>query len=90
MKVADKLTEAALSERLDEVLDRASQGEEFTIQSDGGVIATIGPPNADAGPTLRKLAIALAHLPLLDDQFEADIEAVRVNQRTARVHGMPV
>jgi hypothetical protein len=86
MKVADKLTEAALTERLDEVLERASQGEAFAIERDGEVIATIGPSNADSGPTLRELAIALAHLLPLDDGFEADIEAVRANQRPANIH----
>lgn len=44
MKVKDKLTEAALADRLDEVLDRASQGEEFAIERDGEVIAIIRPP----------------------------------------------
>ena len=89
MKVTDKLTEAALAERLDEVLDRASQGEEFAIERDGEVIATIGPPNADSGPTLRELAIKLAQLPPLDDEFEADIGAVRANQRPANIPEWP-
>ena len=89
MRVADKLTKAALAERLDEVLDRARQGEAFAIERDGEVIATIGPPNPDSGLTLRELAIALAHLPRLDDEFEADIEAVGVNQRAARIHELP-
>jgi antitoxin (DNA-binding transcriptional repressor) of toxin-antitoxin stability system len=50
MKVTDKLTEAELAERLDEVLDRASQGEEFAIECDGDVIAVIWPPTPMAMP----------------------------------------
>lgn len=86
MKVANKMTEAALAERLDEVLNRASQGEAFAIERDGEAIVTIGPPNTDSRSTLRELAIKMARLPPLDDEFEADIEAVRANQRPANIH----
>jgi antitoxin (DNA-binding transcriptional repressor) of toxin-antitoxin stability system len=89
MKVTDKLTEAALAERLDEVLNRASQGEEFAIEREGEVIATIGPPNADSEATLRELALKLTQLPPLDDEFEADIEAVLANQRSPRIPEWP-
>jgi antitoxin (DNA-binding transcriptional repressor) of toxin-antitoxin stability system len=84
MKVTDKLTEAELAERLDEVLDRASKGEEFAIERDGEIIATIGPPIAISGASLRALALELARLPPLDDDFSADIAAVRANPRLTK------
>ena len=81
MKVTEKLTETEFAERLEEVLDRARQGEVFAIERDGEVFAMIGPPSAGSETTLRNLAIELARMPPLDEEFEADIEAVRANQR---------
>lgn len=89
MKVTDKLTEADLAQCLDEVLDRASHGEEFAIERDGEVIAVIRPPTPSSGATPRELAIKLAQLPPLDDEFEADIEAVRGIQRPANIPEWP-
>ncbi len=78
MKVTDKLTEAALAERLDEVLDRASQGEEFAIERDGEVIAVIRPPapNAQLGITWGEFVAKYPDLPRPDDRFADDLEAI--------------
>lgn len=76
MKVLNTLTEAELAERLDEVLDRASQGEEFGIERDGDVFATIGPPPAKPGITWGEF-LATYHLrPRPDDRFADDLEAI--------------
>ena len=42
--VAETLTVADLATRLNEVLDRASKGEQFAIEEDGVVFAVIRPP----------------------------------------------
>jgi antitoxin (DNA-binding transcriptional repressor) of toxin-antitoxin stability system len=78
MKITDKLTEAALAERLDEVLDRASQGEAFAIERDGEVIAVIGPPTPSAQPgiTWGEFVAKYRDLPRPDDRFADDLEAI--------------
>jgi antitoxin (DNA-binding transcriptional repressor) of toxin-antitoxin stability system len=50
MNVTNKLTEKEFAERLDEVLDRVSQGEEFVIERDGEVLAVIRPLPSRAQP----------------------------------------
>jgi hypothetical protein len=78
MKVTDKLTEAALAERLDEVLDRASQGEEFAVERDEEVIAVIRPPTPSAQPhiTWGEFVAEYRDLPRPDDRFADDLEAI--------------
>ncbi len=51
IKVLNRLTEVELVERLDGVLDRASQGEEFAIERDGEVFAILGPLPVKPGIT---------------------------------------
>jgi antitoxin (DNA-binding transcriptional repressor) of toxin-antitoxin stability system len=87
--IAYRLSVADLAESLMDVLERAQGGEQIAVERDGEVIATIGPPGGESGATLRELAIALTRLPPLDDEFEADIEAVRANQRPARIPEWP-
>jgi antitoxin (DNA-binding transcriptional repressor) of toxin-antitoxin stability system len=78
MKVTDKLTEAELAERLDEVLDRASQGEEFAVERDGEVIALIRPPTSNAQPriTWGEFVAKYRDLPKPDDRFADDLEQI--------------
>ncbi len=76
MKVAETLTEAALAERLDEVLDRASQGEEFAIERDGEVFAILGPPPVKPGITWGEFIAKYPDLPRPDDRFADDLEAI--------------
>jgi antitoxin (DNA-binding transcriptional repressor) of toxin-antitoxin stability system len=80
MKVTDKLTEAALAERLDEMLERASQGEEFAIERDGEVIATIGPPSVQLGITWGEFVAKYRDLPRPDPGFADDLEAIQAEQ----------
>lgn len=87
--VADRFSVFDLASRLMDALERVRGGEEIVIERDGEVIATIGPPRADSGATLRDLAIELARLPPLDDEFEADVAAVRANQRPAKTLEWP-
>jgi antitoxin (DNA-binding transcriptional repressor) of toxin-antitoxin stability system len=68
-----------LVERLEEVLNRVITGERFAIERDGVPIAMIVPPVDRERGTLRELAIRLAALPPLDDEFEADVKAAREN-----------
>lgn len=78
MKVVNTLTEAELVERLDEVLDRASRGEEFEIERDGEVFAVIQPPaqNAKPGITWGEFVAKYPDLPQPDDRFADDLEAI--------------
>ena len=84
-----RVTEADLAETLTDVLERAHDGEHIAIERDGEIFATIGPPPSVSRATLRDLALALARLPPLDDDFAADIEAVRANQRPAKIPEWP-
>lgn len=79
--VAVRLSVADPAENLMDVLARVQGGEQIAVERYGEVIAMIGSPSGDSGATPRELAIALTRLPPLDDEFEADIEAVRANQR---------
>ena len=85
----EKLTEADLATSLSEVLERVRGGERFAIERNGAVIATLSPPSGSAGFSLRELAVELAELPRLDDDFGADIEAVRANPRPSAVPVWP-
>lgn len=76
MKVADTLTETALARRLDEVLERASQGEEFAIERDGEVFAILGPPPVKLGITWGEFIAKYPDLPKPDDRFADDLEAI--------------
>jgi antitoxin (DNA-binding transcriptional repressor) of toxin-antitoxin stability system len=49
--VAERVTVVDLATGLKEVLERARGGEQFAIERDGEVIATIGPPNITSGIT---------------------------------------
>jgi antitoxin (DNA-binding transcriptional repressor) of toxin-antitoxin stability system len=75
--VAERLTVEDLAGKLSEVLERARSGERFAIERDGELIAEIVPSMEKSGTTLRELAVELARLPRLDDDFAADVEATR-------------
>jgi antitoxin (DNA-binding transcriptional repressor) of toxin-antitoxin stability system len=76
MKVLNSFTEVELVERLDEVLDRASQGEEFAIERDGEVIAILGPLPVKPGITWGEFVAKNPDLPKPDDRFADDLEAI--------------
>ena len=74
--VAERLTVADLATTLMEVLDRVSNGEEFAIERNGEVIASIGPPSAKPAITWGEF-VATYHLrPRPDDRFADDLEAI--------------
>lgn len=83
MKVAETLTEAAFAERLDELLDRASRGEEFALERDGEVFAIVGPPPGTSAVTRGESVAKYPKAPRPDDQFADDLEAVRASQGVA-------
>ena len=76
--VTDTLSVADLQTRLNDVLERVRRGEQFAIERDGEIIAEIRPLLKNSRMTLRELAVELARLPPLDDDFAADIEAARM------------
>jgi antitoxin (DNA-binding transcriptional repressor) of toxin-antitoxin stability system len=76
--VAEHLSEADLASSLTEVLDRVRRGERFAVERNREIIAEISPLREKSGMTLRELAVELARLPRLDDDFAADIEAARM------------
>ena len=83
MKVTDKLTEAEFAERLDDVLDRASQGEEFAIERDGEVIALVRPPAPSAQPSITwgEFVAKYPDFPAPDDRFADDLEAILAERK---------
>ncbi len=60
------------------------------IERNGQVIATLLPSAvARKGPTVGEFLQALEHAPRPDDQFGADLEAIRAAQPKAQVREWP-
>ena len=74
--VAERLTVADLETGLTEVLERVSHGEQFTIERDGEVIATIIPPEPRSGITWGEFVATYHERPRPDDRFADDLEAI--------------
>lgn len=101
MKVTDKLTEAELASRLDEVLDRTSQGEEFAIERDGEVIAVIRPltpsetvaasttASEHRGTTWEEFTSRTRNLDPPGDGFADDLEAIQASQGVVEMPEWP-
>lgn len=72
------ITNAYLAKHLSEVLDRVhNAGEEFIIERDGENIARLGPARTQPGITWREFVARLADMPMPDDKFADDVEAMR-------------
>lgn len=84
-----KLNESELEMGLRSVLDRVRGGERIVVERDGDAIAVIASPEPKPGITLPALAAALAHLPPLDDDFAADVEAARAFLGPAEIPEWP-
>jgi antitoxin (DNA-binding transcriptional repressor) of toxin-antitoxin stability system len=82
VKVTTKLTKAELAERLDDVLDRTSRGEEFIIERDGEPIAVIRTPEPGERPSItrREFLYQYRDFPRPDDRFADDLEAIQAEQ----------
>jgi antitoxin (DNA-binding transcriptional repressor) of toxin-antitoxin stability system len=78
--VAERVTVADLAASLIEVLDRARQGEEFVIEHDGAMIATLGPPKVQSGITWGEFVAIYYDLPRPDPGFADDLEAIQAEQ----------
>jgi hypothetical protein len=76
MAVAETLTEADLALSLTEVLERAYRGEQFHIERNGEVIATIIPPEGKTGITWGEFLATYHQRARPDDQFAQDLEAI--------------
>jgi len=79
--MATKITATELSRNLSDVLNRvAYRGEEFVVERNGEVVATVGPPPIPKGVTLRELVQKLRELPRPDDKFFDDLEEIHAAQ----------
>ena len=78
-----RITATELSRGLSDILNRVQyHNEQFIIERNGVVVASMGSPDArvsrpQRAATLAELAQRLGELPPLDEDFEADIQAVR-------------
>jgi prevent-host-death family protein len=70
-------TDAARS--FSDVLNRVAAGEEFEILRNGAPVAYLGPSRVHAVSAAR-LNDLLARLPAADDDFAADLRAIRADQ----------
>jgi antitoxin (DNA-binding transcriptional repressor) of toxin-antitoxin stability system len=87
--VAEKMTVADLATNLTEVLDRVREGEQFQIERDGEIIATIRPSDFKPGITWGEF-VATYHLrPRPDDRFADDLDAIQAEQGIAEVPEWP-
>lgn len=78
------ITATQLSKNLADVLNRVRyRGERFTVARNGEPIATLGPSEAPKGITLRELAARIGDLPLPDEGFADDVEAMRASLASA-------
>jgi hypothetical protein len=69
--VAESLTVADLAVRLNEILDRANEGEQFAIEEDGVVFAVISAPALDQ---------ASKDFPRPDPGFADDLERIQAKR----------
>ena len=78
--VAERLTVADLAESLDEVSERVHLSEEFAVERDGEVIATLGSPSVRPGITWGEFFATYFERPRPDDRFAHDLEAILAEQ----------
>lgn len=72
-----RVTATELARNLSDILNRVRyKGESFIIERNGEDIASIH-PQGQHGITMKQLATAMANIPLLDEDFEKDLEAAR-------------
>jgi antitoxin (DNA-binding transcriptional repressor) of toxin-antitoxin stability system len=73
------ITATDLARGLSDILNRIQyRGERFVVERNGVAIATLGPTTPTRRQvTLAELAEFLGTLPPLDEDYEADIQAVR-------------
>lgn len=84
------ITEAELSERLLEILDRVEHhGERFVVERDGVVVATINPARSQPGITVKELIARVGDLPMPGDGFADDLEAIQASQGVAKLTEWP-
>ena len=84
--MSNRLSTTELVDRLPDILARVrDRGEHFVIERDGEPVATLAPPAASRGITLRELAERLADLDWPDDGFADDLEAIQAEMNRQRV-----
>lgn len=84
------VTATELSKNLSDILNRVRyRGERFTVARNGEPIAVLGPTAELARITLRELAARMGDVPLPDDGFADDVEAMRQALRTKEPPAWP-
>jgi len=84
-----RITATELARNLSDILNRVRyKGESFVIERNGEDIASIR-PQSQLGITMKQLAKAMANIPLLDEDFEKDLEAARSILREPELPAWP-
>lgn len=84
------VTVTELSKNLSNILNRVHyRGERFTVARNGEPIAVLGPTTQPPRITLRELAARMGDVPLPDDGFADDVEAMRQALRTEEPPAWP-
>lgn len=82
--MASTINVADLAQHLTEILRRVrATGEQFMLEQDGELVATLGPLAPQAGITPRELVARLGDLPLPGEGFADDLEVVQAAQPQA-------
>jgi antitoxin (DNA-binding transcriptional repressor) of toxin-antitoxin stability system len=72
-----RITATELARNLSAILNRVRyRGESFVIERNGEDIASIA-PHGQPGITMKQLAATMSDVPILDEDFEKDLEAAR-------------
>ena len=76
-----KITATELARNLSDILNRVRyKGESFTVERNGEVVAELKPGVNKPALTGKGLLELYARLPLADDNFADDLEAVHASQ----------
>ncbi|CAA9534321.1 MAG: hypothetical protein AVDCRST_MAG73-1235 [uncultured Thermomicrobiales bacterium] len=75
-----KTSPADLIDRLRDVLDRIQAGARFATERDRRVVAVLAAPAAKPSVALGEVVEAMATLPPVDEDFAADLAAIRAEQ----------
>jgi antitoxin (DNA-binding transcriptional repressor) of toxin-antitoxin stability system len=90
-KTATTITATQLAWSLSDVLNRVRyQGERFTIERNGEVVAVLGPTEAVSERTVRDFVQFVQSLPPADPDYLDALEAIRANRPPpAEIFGWP-
>jgi antitoxin (DNA-binding transcriptional repressor) of toxin-antitoxin stability system len=87
-----RLSVAELERDVEGALERVRDGGRVVVERDGAPIAVIEPPTSPVSTSVtswRELAERLRDVPSPDDEFAADLEAIRAAQQPAPMPEWP-